>query len=70
MRIAFVGGGNMASALIGGLLARGGDAGSITVIEPLAAQRAELERRFGVPVVTSNLAVIEAIRRRFGADKS
>jgi pyrroline-5-carboxylate reductase len=48
MRIAFVGGGNMASALIGGLLAGGGAAASVTVIEPLAAQRAELERRFGI----------------------
>jgi pyrroline-5-carboxylate reductase len=39
MRIAFLGGGNMADALIGGLLAKGFDAGSISVIERLDAAR-------------------------------
>ena len=33
MKIAFVGGGNMASAIIGGLIAKGTPAGSIVVIE-------------------------------------
>jgi pyrroline-5-carboxylate reductase len=47
-RIAFVGGGNMAGCLIGGLIARGTLAASIVVAEPLAAQRESLERRFGV----------------------
>jgi pyrroline-5-carboxylate reductase len=47
-RIAFVGGGNMASCLIGGLIARGTLAASIVVAEPLATQRETLERRFGV----------------------
>src|SRR5512138_3614539 len=47
-RIAFVGGGNMASCLIGGLIARGTLAASIVVAEPVAEQRARLERRFGV----------------------
>ena len=35
--IAFIGGGNMARSLIGGLLGAGGDAASIRVAEPVAA---------------------------------
>ncbi|MDL2338210.1 MAG: pyrroline-5-carboxylate reductase [Pseudomonadota bacterium] len=46
--IAFVGGGNMAGALIGGLLRSGWSAEAISVVEPGAAQRAALESRFGV----------------------
>jgi pyrroline-5-carboxylate reductase len=48
MRILFVGGGNMASALIGGLLARGTDASTISVIDPSDAQRAALGTRHGI----------------------
>ncbi len=41
MKIAFLGGGNMANALVGGLIARGFDRGSISVIEvsPPARER-------------------------------
>lgn len=46
MRSTFIGGGNMASAMIGGLLARGAAAADIQVVEPLAAQRARLAERF------------------------
>ena len=46
--IAFIGGGNMASALIGGLLRSGWSAGAISVVEPAAEQRAALAARFGV----------------------
>jgi len=42
----FIGGGNMATALIGGLIARGRPAAGIRVVEPLAAQRAKLSARF------------------------
>ncbi len=48
MQIAFIGGGNMAAALVGGLVARGTPADSIRVVEPQAAQRALLAQRFGV----------------------
>lgn len=46
--IVFVGGGNMASALLGGLLRSGHDAADVAVIEPLAAQRARLAQQFGI----------------------
>ena len=49
-RLAFVGGGNMARSLIGGLIARGMPAASIAVAEPLAAARDALQRDFGVSV--------------------
>ncbi|HRY89938.1 MAG TPA: pyrroline-5-carboxylate reductase [Rubrivivax sp.] len=44
----FLGGGNMATALIGGLLRSGRPAAAVTVVEPLAEQRARLEQQFGV----------------------
>lgn len=42
MKIAFVGGGNMASALIGGLIAKGVRPGSLSVVEPVPAARRRL----------------------------
>lgn len=48
MNITFIGGGNMASAMIGGLLQRGWDAGSIQVVEISAAARARLEREYRI----------------------
>jgi pyrroline-5-carboxylate reductase len=46
--IAFIGGGNMAGALIGGLLGAGHGAASIRVVEPDAPQRQRLATQFGV----------------------
>jgi pyrroline-5-carboxylate reductase len=46
--IAFIGGGNMAGAIIGGLLQQGLAAGQILVVEPVAEQRARLAQQFGV----------------------
>jgi pyrroline-5-carboxylate reductase len=47
-RIVFVGGGNMAAALIGGLIARGAPPAGLAAIDPSDAQRAALEARFGI----------------------
>lgn len=52
-RIAFVGGGNMAAALLGGLLRSGVAAGSVLVLEIDAARRARLEAEFGVATLAS-----------------
>lgn len=46
--IAFVGGGNMAASLIGGLVAGGWRPGAIRVAEPRPERRADLAARFGV----------------------
>lgn len=46
--IAFIGGGNMARSLIGGLVARGFAASDIRVAEPVEALRSDLQRDFGV----------------------
>ncbi len=48
VQVAFIGGGNMASALIGGLRQAGHDGAAILVIEPDAGQRQRLEARFAV----------------------
>jgi pyrroline-5-carboxylate reductase len=50
MRIAFLGGGNMASALIGGLVAKGTDPRSITVVEVSPAARERLGKRHPVHI--------------------
>jgi pyrroline-5-carboxylate reductase len=47
-KIAFIGGGNMGSALIGGLVADGVRAQQIVVAEPDESKRATLAARFGV----------------------
>lgn len=52
--IAFIGGGNMARSLIGGLLARGTAADDIRVSEPVDALRDALAGDFGVQVGADN----------------
>ncbi|MDE1923545.1 MAG: pyrroline-5-carboxylate reductase [Gammaproteobacteria bacterium] len=47
-RILFIGGGNMAAALIGGLLRRGISAQSLSVVDPDAARREDLRVQFGL----------------------
>ena len=48
MRLAFIGGGNMARAIIGGLVARGTRATDIGVVEPESITRLALVADFGV----------------------
>jgi pyrroline-5-carboxylate reductase len=47
-RIAFIGGGNMASAIIGGLVAKGFAANQIDVVEPYAEAQEKLKSTYGV----------------------
>lgn len=51
--IAFIGGGNMASAIIGGLLRAGRAAESLIVVEPFEAQRAKLASDFGLSALAT-----------------
>ena len=48
MKITFIGGGNMANALIGGLRKQGYSAAGIQVVEPMEAAREKLANEFGV----------------------
>lgn len=53
-KIGFIGGGNMAASLIGGLISDGFAAANITVAEPTEAQRKELADQFGVQTTADN----------------
>ncbi len=53
-RIAFIGGGNMAASLIGGLRAQGISADAIRVSDPGEAQRARLAAEHGVATFADN----------------
>ncbi len=50
MNLTFIGGGNMATALLGGLIGRGHAPAALTVIEPDPERRNALVHRFGVQV--------------------
>lgn len=52
--IAFIGGGNMARSLIGGLIARGTAADAIRVSEPVDVLRDGLARDFGIATTADN----------------
>ncbi len=56
--VAFIGGGNMARSLIGGLIARGADPATIRVVDPSAATRDALARDFGVQAFDSTDAAV------------
>lgn len=60
MRISFFGGGNMASAMIGGILARGQAAGDMHVVEVSADARERLEHQFGVGTGLDNAIAAQA----------
>ena len=57
--LVFIGGGNMASAIIGGLIKQGTPANRIMVVEPFEEARQRLQAQFGVrvlPVADATLA--------------
>jgi pyrroline-5-carboxylate reductase len=58
LRLGFIGGGNMARALIGGLIHRGVPPAQIRVGEPVAAVAAALNRDFGVAAGADNSAAV------------
>jgi pyrroline-5-carboxylate reductase len=60
MKIGFIGGGNMAVALIGGMLKRGFSGNDIVVAELVDAQRARLSHDFGVQVEESAAEALRA----------
>jgi len=55
----FIGGGNMAEAIIKGLLAGGVPAADLSVSEPSAERRSYLTERYGVRTVNDNVALCE-----------
>jgi pyrroline-5-carboxylate reductase len=70
MNIAIVGGGNMARALLGGLIARGHEPAALKVVEVDAEARATVAARFGVetfaaieaPAVASANVIVIAVK--------
>jgi len=58
-KLAFIGGGSMAGALIGGLIKRGVPAGHLVVADPSAEQRQRLVQSYGVNQTADNT---EAVR--------
>jgi pyrroline-5-carboxylate reductase len=51
--IAFIGGGNMASAIIGGLLKQGMTSNQILVVEPFEEARGKLKQQFGIAALAA-----------------
>ena len=58
--IGFIGGGNMATSLIGGLIKAGYPASDITVSEPEQARRESLSAEFGIRTCTKNNDVLSS----------
>jgi len=58
-RIAFIGGGNMATSLVAGLIAAGTEPASILVAEPDERQREQLAQQFDIAVTGNNLETLQ-----------
>lgn len=61
IKITFIGGGNMAASLIGGLVADNMPAGQITVTDPNERCREYLASQFGVHTTDDNVAAINEV---------
>ena len=62
-RLAFIGGGNMASAILGGLIREGMAPAQVTVIEPFADTAAQLKAAWGVEVHGSASSASSALSK-------
>jgi pyrroline-5-carboxylate reductase len=60
LKIAFIGGGNMASAIIGGLLRQGVKPQHVMVVEPNPEARATLAQSFGIQVLEAAADALSA----------
>ena len=60
-KIGFIGGGNMAQSLIGGLINSGISPENISVAEPLPSLRTKLKSKFGVKVSAKNSDIAGAV---------
>ena len=58
--IAFIGGGNMASAIIGGLIRKGISASKIIVVEPFEQAQVKLKTDFGITALESPSAALSS----------
>jgi pyrroline-5-carboxylate reductase len=58
MKICFIGGGNMATSIIGGLIAKGYRADDICVSDPLSENRQRLSKDFGIRSESSNAKAV------------
>ena len=63
VRLAFIGGGNMASAILGGLIRQGFAPAQVTVIEPFAETAAKLTADWGVEVATAAASASTALSK-------
>jgi len=59
LKLSFIGGGNMARSLIGGLIARGASADDIVVADPIAAQRESLRAQYGIRTTADNTEAVQ-----------
>lgn len=60
--IAFIGGGNMASAIMGGLIRQGVPASTITVVEPFEAAREALKTHLGIDALPAATQALQSAR--------
>ena len=60
-KIAFIGGGNMAKSLIGGLIDKGFSSRCISVSDPVKENLDQLNRKFGIATTSDNTIVVKNV---------